>query len=133
MGSSFSTTSSSTRCDNNDNRNTVVEAPPTMQRQLSFEEKLYAKVRKEPLVPIGCAATAYFLISGIRSFGKNRDPRRAQKMMRFRVGAQFLTFAAFVGYMGLDNVNFEVAPNYNAQKAAEEEYNKRNNGNQEEK
>ena len=131
MGSSLSTTSSSTRCDN-ENRN-IVEAPPTMQRQLSFEEKLYAKVRKEPLVPIGCAATAYFLISGIRSFGKNRDPRRAQKMMRFRVGAQFLTLAAFVGYMGLDNVNFEVAPNYNPKKAAEEEYNKRNNGNQEEK
>jgi hypothetical protein len=67
--------------------------------------------------------TAYFLMSGIKSF-KNRDPRRAQKMMRMRVGAQFATLAAFVGYMGFDNVNFELAPNYYAAKKAEEEVTK---------
>ena len=67
--------------------------------------------RKQPLVPIGCAATAYFLVSGIRSFQK-RDPMRAQKMMRARVGAQFATLATFVYYVGFQNVNFDIAPAY---------------------
>mmetsp|Transcript_49153 Transcript_49153/g.74745 ORF Transcript_49153/g.74745 Transcript_49153/m.74745 type:complete len:131 (+) Transcript_49153:47-439(+) len=89
----------------------VFEAPPRMVRPMSFEERLYEKFRKQPLVPIGCVATAYFLISGIYSFRK-RDPRRSQKMMRARVAAQFGTLAAFVGYMGFDNVNFDVAPAY---------------------
>jgi hypothetical protein len=41
-------------------------------------------------------------------------------MMRMRVGAQFATLAAFVGYIGFDNVNFDLTPNYNASKKAEE-------------
>lgn len=127
MGTS-SSTMNSTKCEDIKRIPEKVEAPPPMHRQMTFEEKLYAKFRKEPLVPIGCAATVYFLVSGIRSFGNNRDPRRAQKMMRFRVGAQFLTLAAFVGYMGLDKVNFEVAPNYNALKAAEQEQNANQEG-----
>jgi hypothetical protein len=45
-------------------------------------------------------------------------------MMRMRVGAQFATLAAFVGYIGFDNVNFSLAPNYYAAKKAEEEGNK---------
>ena len=45
---------------------------------------------------------------------------RAQKMMRARVGAQFATLATFVYYVGLSNVNFEVAPQYYRQKAAKE-------------
>merc|ERR1712159_813623 len=97
-----------------------MEAPPTLQRPMSFEEKVYAKFKKEPLVPIGCAATAYFLVSGIKSF-KNRDPRRAQKMMRARVGAQFATLAIFVYYVGFDNVNFDIAPAYYNKKKAEEQ------------
>ena len=62
-------------------------------------------------MPIGCAATLYFLVSGLRAFQK-RDPMRAQKMMRARVGAQFATLATFVYYVGLNNVNFELAPAY---------------------
>ena len=46
-------------------------------------------------------------------------------MMRMRVAAQFATLMAFVGYMGLENVNFDVAPNYNAAKKAEEEMNRK--------
>lgn len=42
-------------------------------------------------------------------------------MMRMRVGAQFATLVAFVAYMGLENVNFDVAPNYYAAKKAEDE------------
>lgn len=60
------------------------------------------------MVPIGCAATAYFLMSGIKSF-QNQDPRKGQKMMRLRVGAQFATLAMFAFYVGLDKINFEIA------------------------
>mmetsp|Transcript_37896 Transcript_37896/g.55849 ORF Transcript_37896/g.55849 Transcript_37896/m.55849 type:complete len:128 (+) Transcript_37896:143-526(+) len=74
-----------------------------MYRQETFEEKLYRKVTKEPLVPAGCLITAYFLTSGIRSF-MNRDSGRSQLMMRCRVGAQFLTIAAFCAYAGYENV-----------------------------
>mmetsp|Transcript_44205 Transcript_44205/g.106513 ORF Transcript_44205/g.106513 Transcript_44205/m.106513 type:complete len:131 (-) Transcript_44205:202-594(-) len=121
MGGSMST--ANTRCDSNNSTPDGYIPPPTMQRPLTFEEKMYQKFKSEPLVPIGCAATAYFLMSGIKSF-KNQDPRRAQKMMRMRVAAQFATLMAFVGYMGLDNVNFDVAPNYYAAKKAEEETNR---------
>ena len=40
-------------------------------------------------------------------------------MMRARVGAQFATLLAFVGYMGFDRVNFEIAPAYFHTKEAE--------------
>jgi hypothetical protein len=40
-------------------------------------------------------------------------------MMRARVGAQFATLLAFVGYMGFEKVNFEVAPAYFHTKEAE--------------
>lgn len=46
-------------------------------------------------------------------------------MMRARVGAQFATLLAFVGYVGFDNVNFEIAPAYHNAKKAEEEYRKK--------
>jgi hypothetical protein len=68
----------------------------------------HTQFKKEPLVPIGCVATAYFLASGIKSF-QNQDPRRAQKMMRLRVGAQFATLFMFMYYIGFDRINFEVA------------------------
>jgi len=40
-------------------------------------------------------------------------------MMRLRVGAQFATLAMFVFYVGVDNINFEIAPQY--QRAKKEE------------
>mmetsp|Transcript_6479 Transcript_6479/g.13404 ORF Transcript_6479/g.13404 Transcript_6479/m.13404 type:complete len:130 (+) Transcript_6479:179-568(+) len=118
MGGSLSTVGKTTvsRCDNNapvDNN-----GPPPMKRVLSIEEKMWNKIKREPLVPIGCAATAFFLASGIKSF-QNQDPRRGQKMMRLRVGAQFATLAMFVFYVGVDNINFEIAPQY--QRAKKEE------------
>jgi len=42
-------------------------------------------------------------------------------MMRLRVGAQFATLAMFVFYVGLDNINFEIAPQYQKAKQREEE------------
>lgn len=63
----------------------------------------------QPLVPIGCVATAYFLASGIRAF-QRRDPVNSQRMMRNRVIAQFFTLICFVGYMGLEQADFRIAP-----------------------
>mmetsp|Transcript_23883 Transcript_23883/g.33519 ORF Transcript_23883/g.33519 Transcript_23883/m.33519 type:complete len:134 (-) Transcript_23883:100-501(-) len=83
--------------------------PPVLHKSETFEQKLYRKFSKEPLVPIGCMVTAYFLGSGIKSF-YNRDPIRSQKMMRARVGAQFATLMIFIGYYGLSEFNLKFAP-----------------------
>ena len=77
---------------------------PLAMREESFEERLYRKVTKEPLVPIGCGVTTYFLVSGIRSF-MNRDSARSQIMMRGRVAAQACTVLAFCFYAGFNNVS----------------------------
>jgi hypothetical protein len=69
------------------------------------------------LVPIGCVVTAYFLASGINSFYK-RDAIRSQRMMRARVGAQFATLMIFIGYMGMNNADFTLAPMYQRAQAA---------------
>jgi Hypoxia induced protein conserved region len=56
-------------------------------------------------------ATVYFLASGIRSFQK-RDVVRSQRMMRNRVAAQFVTLACMVGYMGMEQADFRIAPKF---------------------
>lgn len=83
---------------------------PRIQRAETFEEKLYRKCSAEPLVPIGCLVTAYFLGSGIKSF-YNRDAGRSQKMMRLRVAAQFSTLLIFVGYAGSNAFTLNPRPN----------------------
>ena len=110
----FDGTSATSRIDQ-----AVASPPPKLAQAQSLEQRFYDKVMKQPLVPIGCCMTAYFLMSGLKSF-RNRDPRRAQKMMRARVGAQFFTLVAFVGYVGLDSFNFDVAPAYYRRKEIEE-------------
>ncbi|KAL7497560.1 hypothetical protein ACHAWT_006102 [Skeletonema menzelii] len=89
----------------------VPPAPmPVLARPETFEEKLYRKQFKaEPLVPIGCLTTAYFLGSGIKSF-YNRDPVKSQSMMRLRVASQFATLMIFIGYAGMNAFTFELAP-----------------------
>lgn len=79
----------------------------------TFEQKLYRKFKAEPLVPIGCLTTAYFLGSGIKSF-YNRDPAKSQTMMRLRVGSQFATILIFMGYAGMNAFSFELAPGMSA-------------------
>jgi hypothetical protein len=79
----------------------------TQRRQWRIEKKKQFKA--EPLVPIGCLVTAYFLGSGIHSF-YNRDPKKSQKMMRLRVGSQFMTIVIFVGYAGMNAFTLEFAP-----------------------
>jgi hypothetical protein len=82
------------------------------KRSESFEEKLYRKVTTEPLVPIGCCVTTYFLSSGIRSF-LNRDSARSQLMMRGRVAAQACTVLAFCFYAGFSNLSLGFQPSKN--------------------
>mmetsp|Transcript_31686 Transcript_31686/g.66632 ORF Transcript_31686/g.66632 Transcript_31686/m.66632 type:complete len:174 (-) Transcript_31686:402-923(-) len=86
-------------------------APPMPQWRgpESFQDKLYRKFKAEPLIPIGCLTTAYFLGSGIKSF-YNRDPVKSQTMMRLRVGSQFATILIFMGYAGWNAFSFELAP-----------------------
>jgi Hypoxia induced protein conserved region len=71
-------------------------------------------------VPIGCCVTAYFLASGIRAFQK-RDPVTSQRMMRNRVMAQFVTLICFIGYMGLEQADFRLAPMVQDKYAAEKQ------------
>merc|ERR1712157_511888 len=108
------TTQSKTRLDSNSNvpaiiagtqQQVIVNEKPTLRKIESFEEKLFRKFTEEPLVPIGCVVTAYFLGSGIRSFLR-RDSVRSQKMMRFRVGSQMATILIFIGYAGYNNFVF---------------------------
>mmetsp|Transcript_7810 Transcript_7810/g.10682 ORF Transcript_7810/g.10682 Transcript_7810/m.10682 type:complete len:133 (-) Transcript_7810:357-755(-) len=87
----------------------VLPPMPKLRRPETFEEKLYRKFTSEPLIPIGCLTTAYFLGSGIKSF-YNRDAAQSQKMMRLRVGAQFATLMIFIGYYGFSQFNLGIAP-----------------------
>ena len=48
-------------------------------------------------------------------------------MMRNRVVAQFVTLACFVGYMGLDQADFRIAPMVQDKAAAEKQREDNNN------
>jgi len=84
-------------------------AVPKLNKVETFEQKLYRKFTEEPLVPIGCVVTTYFLGSGIKSFF-DRDMRKSQKMMRARVSAQFGTILVFIGYAGWNSFNLALRP-----------------------
>lgn len=71
----------------------------------------FTQVKSQPLVPIGVAATTYFLATGLRSFQK-RDPVGSQRAMRNRVMAQFATLVFFIGYMGVEQQDWRFAPMY---------------------
>ena len=74
---------------------------PSKPTYETFDQRLWRKCSEQPLVPIGCGVTAYFLVSGIRSFYQG-NAGRSQTMMRARVASQGLTIAAFVGYAAYD-------------------------------
>ena len=59
-------------------------------------DKFFRKVKQNPLVPLGMAATVGILISGVLGFLKG-DQRRQQMAMRGRVFAQGATVLALVG------------------------------------
>lgn len=87
------------------------DAPPQLIRVESFGDKFIRKFTTQPLVPLGCCATTYFLVAGINSF-KNQDAVRSQKMMRLRVGAQLATIVVFVGYVGWEKGDWRLAPKW---------------------
>jgi len=70
---------------------------------------MFIQVKSQPLVPIGVAATTYFLATGLRAFQK-RDPVGSQRAMRNRVMAQFATLIFFIGYMGVEQQDWRFAP-----------------------
>lgn len=64
-----------------------------------FEEgrfqKLWRKIRQEPLIPIGCAATCYALYMATKSI-RAGDHHQTNKMFRARIYAQGFTLLALV-------------------------------------
>lgn len=90
----------------NTNKNTTHEDHQHQQRTEfeTFDQRLWRKCSEEPLVPIGCGVTTYFLVSGIRSFYQG-NAGRSQTMMRARVASQGFTILAFVGYALHDAYN----------------------------
>jgi len=64
-----------------------------------FEEarfqKLWRKIRQEPLIPIGCAATCYALYMASKSI-RQGDHHQTNKMFRARIYAQGFTLLALV-------------------------------------
>ncbi|XP_055681114.1 HIG1 domain family member 2A, mitochondrial [Lutzomyia longipalpis] len=59
------------------------------------KEKMKRKIKENPLVPIGCLATAGALSYGLWSFRRG-EKRMAQMMMRTRIVAQGLTVVALM-------------------------------------
>ncbi|XP_055632207.1 HIG1 domain family member 2A, mitochondrial [Toxorhynchites rutilus septentrionalis] len=72
---------------------------PSLQVETA-KEKLIRKVKDNPLVPIGCAATLGALCFGLWSFRQGRS-RMSQYMMRARILAQGFTVVALVVGVGL--------------------------------
>ncbi|KAJ6639679.1 HIG1 domain family member 2A, mitochondrial [Pseudolycoriella hygida] len=65
----------------------------------SKRDKLIRKIKENPLVPIGCLATATALGMGLWQFRKGNS-KMSQTMMRVRIGAQgFTVLALLVGVM----------------------------------
>ncbi|OKL64603.1 Respiratory supercomplex factor 1, mitochondrial [Talaromyces atroroseus] len=70
------------------------------QGDLQFEEetsmqKFKRRLKEEPLIPLGCAATCYALFRAYRS-GKAKDSMEMNRMFRARIYAQFFTLLAVV-------------------------------------
>jgi hypothetical protein len=61
----------------------------------SRAQKLFRKIKQEPLVPLGCLATCYALYQASKSI-RVGNPTRTNKMFRARIYAQGFTLAAIV-------------------------------------
>ncbi|NXC48669.1 HIG2A protein, partial [Penelope pileata] len=72
--------------------------PVQVFREEGFADKFVRKTRENPLVPLGCLCTLGVLTYGLISFQRG-NTRRSQLMMRARIVAQGLTFAALLGGM----------------------------------
>ncbi|KAI1614226.1 hypoxia induced protein conserved region-domain-containing protein [Exophiala viscosa] len=61
----------------------------------SRTQKLWRKIRQEPLIPIGCAATCYALYMATKSI-RQGDHHQTNRMFRARIYAQGFTLLALV-------------------------------------
>ncbi|MCJ1230716.1 Respiratory supercomplex factor 1, mitochondrial [Toensbergia leucococca] len=58
-------------------------------------QKLWRRLKEEPLIPIGCALTCYALLNATRSI-RAGDHARTNRMFRARIYAQGFTLVAMV-------------------------------------
>ncbi|RAL15933.1 respiratory supercomplex assembly factor RCF1 [Aspergillus homomorphus CBS 101889] len=70
------------------------EDNPQFQEETSLQ-KFRRRLKQEPLIPLGCAATSYALYRAYRSM-KAGDSVEMNKMFRARIYAQFFTLIAVV-------------------------------------
>jgi hypothetical protein len=74
-------------------------APPSSFDDEFFEEsrsqKLFRKIRQEPLIPLGCLATCYALFQAAQSI-RAGNPTRTNRMFRARIYAQGFTLVCIV-------------------------------------
>jgi hypothetical protein len=61
----------------------------------SRSQKLWRKIRQEPLIPVGCAATCYALYMATKSI-RAGDHHQTNRMFRARIYAQGFTLLALV-------------------------------------
>ncbi|KEF62140.1 uncharacterized protein A1O9_00112 [Exophiala aquamarina CBS 119918] len=61
----------------------------------SRTQKLFRKIRQEPLIPVGCAATCYALYMATKSI-RAGDHHQTNRMFRARIYAQGFTLLALV-------------------------------------
>ncbi|KAE8906950.1 hypothetical protein PF005_g15733 [Phytophthora fragariae] len=57
-------------------------------------QKMKRRCQEEPLVPLGCLATAAVLVGGLASFRRAADAATQQKFMRLRVALSLGGFIA---------------------------------------
>jgi hypothetical protein len=76
-----------------------VRPPLTLYCSDFFEErrlgKLWRRLKEEPLIPIGCAATVYALYQATKSI-RQGDHHQTNRMFRARIYAQGFTLVALV-------------------------------------
>ncbi|GAA5906043.1 hypothetical protein JCM6882_003543 [Rhodosporidiobolus microsporus] len=68
-----------------------VSPPP-----LSNKERFIKKIKEEPLVPVGCAATVWALLAASSALQKG-NRTQFNKFLRYRVAAQGFTVVAALG------------------------------------
>ncbi|KAI4176065.1 MAG: hypothetical protein LQ343_001348 [Gyalolechia ehrenbergii] len=78
---------------------TWVSTDLNLNRRDFYEEnrwqKFGRKLKEEPLIPLGCAATSWALLSAAKSI-RSGNSYRAQQMFRMRLYAQAFTIAAMI-------------------------------------
>ncbi|KAJ9605192.1 Respiratory supercomplex factor 1, mitochondrial [Cladophialophora chaetospira] len=70
------------------------DATPEFFEESRFQ-KLWRKIRQEPLIPVGCAATCYALYMATKSI-RAGDHHQTNRMFRARIYAQGFTLIALV-------------------------------------